>query len=441
MAFLYFFVFCIILVVTIKKKQDVFSPGRFFILTYSLLLSILSLNLSSAQSQWGLSTNLLFWGSCSVFISSGAIIFLLKKATHPFSGSPFNGVKRWIEEDAKKIDWNWFYGIWALCAFIFSASYFFGVFYTGIIPAFAKNPESARITFLTSHIIVNRGWFFGPLSLILATEIVFWADLHKWMLVIVVAFSLLVLALYLTLVTRLDLFRYFLFAIVLFHYGKKRLSLKHFLFFVAIGLGFLLMISFSRIKHESANSFTTSMKIRMPKKYLWASTGYAYVANNFWNFDYAVQKYIDGGSFYPRSFGFELLRPLFFFSHLEGIFSSQYRFDSLYNESVVKVRGLNTIIFIWHFYKDFGLWGMFFLIFILGCGLGIFYQNTMEQPTLLRVSLWAIFIGMIFFSYMVPLWSFWFTYLNVGVLLLAHKKTEICKGPSNDVRSEFPSIA
>jgi oligosaccharide repeat unit polymerase len=170
------------------------------------------------------------------------------------------------------------------------------------------------------------------------------------------------------------------------------------------------------------SSFATGIKIKMPKQFLWAATGYAYIANNFWNFDYAVQKYIDGNSFYPRSFGFELLRPLFFFSHLEGPVSSLHGFDSLYNESVVKVRGLNTVLFIWHFYKDFGLWGTFLLIFLLGCGLGIFYQNTMERPTLLRLCLWSVFIGMIFFSFMVPLWSFWFTYLNVGVFLLAHKK-------------------
>ena len=422
MAFLCFFVFCIVLVAALKNKQDIFSPGRFFVLTYSLLLSISCLNLSAIQSPWGLSTSLLFWGSCSVFISGGTIVFLLKKTLYPFSGPPLNSVKRLIEEDAKKINWMWFLGVWAVCVLLFAFIYFFGFLYTGIVPILSVNPDKARLTFLNSHIIVSVGWFFGPLSLMLATEIVFWANLDKRIKTIVIAFSCLVLALYLTLVTRLDLLRYFLFAIVLFHYGKKRLSLKHFFLLFTIGFGFLLIMSFSRIKYESMSSFATGIKIKMPKQFLWAATGYAYIANNFWNFDYAVQKYIDGNSFYPRSFGFELLRPLFFFSHLEGPVSSLHGFDSLYNESVVKVRGLNTVLFIWHFYKDFGLWGMFLLIFFLGCGLGIFYQNTMERPTLLRLCLWAVFIGMIFFSFMVPLWSFWFTYLNVGVFLLAHKK-------------------
>jgi hypothetical protein len=297
----------------------------------------------------------------------------------------------------------------------------------GVLPMFAANSDKARIDFLSNSMIIMYGWFFGPLSLMLYCEIWWFGIVSRKKKIIAGLVSIVTLLMYLVLVTRLDLFRFFIFAIILFHYGIGNIDLKKAVLIFVGGVSLFMLAVFSRFEQAGIETFMTYMKLDIPVKYAWFSNIYAYVVNNFWNMDYAFTKFVDGTEYYPLSWGFELIRPIIFVTNLTRDFVLAYGFDTIYNDQVTKVSGLNTIIYVWHFYKDFGAFGVFFLTSLFGLLCSVFYVNTLLKPTLLRIAIFSIFVGFIFFSFFVPLWNFWFVYLNIFVYIIAHQYTEKAK--------------
>src|SRR5690606_7913334 len=235
----------------------------------------------------------------------------------------------------------------------------------------------------------------------------------------------LVLGLYMLIVTRYDLFRFLIFAVVLFHYGKGRLKLSHIIAGLTFAVGVFFLAFLIRVNTDAIASCTVRIKVKMPAHLSWASNIYAYLANDFWNCDFAVKKVVDGDHRYPLQYGMGLFRALIWNLRLEGGLIEAYNFDSLFNESATKIDGLNTVVYVWHFYKDFGIAGAFLLPFIAGLFAWKFYLNSMMAPTVFRLSLWGVFSGAIALSFHTPLWELWFLYLNIIVLAVAHRKLRL----------------
>jgi oligosaccharide repeat unit polymerase len=231
-----------------------------------------------------------------------------------------------------------------------------------------------------------------------------------------------VLLLYLTIVTRYDLFRFLVFTVVLYHYGKKRLSPVH------LGAGLiaavtLFLVGFlARVNLDAVGSFNEMIKVKLPHRWAWASNFYAYLANDFWNLDFAIQKYVDGDHYYPMQYGLGLFRSLLWNLRLEGQLDAAYGFDTIMNESATKLKGFNTVVYVWHLYKDFGYVGAFLIPFLAGLFAAKYYFSFLFKPTLFKISLWGIIAGVITLSYHAPLWELWFMYLNLIVLAIAHRK-------------------
>jgi hypothetical protein len=282
-----------------------------------------------------------------------------------------------------------------------------------------------RKLFFGAGFFANFGLFFGPLSLILAAELLLFSTLSRPRAIVVWVVSLSSLLLYFTIITRLDLFRVVLFALVIYHYGKKDLSLAKLLYAFGFSVIFFLIFYFLRIKYDTLNVFTETLRLHMPRGMLWAGNMYTYIANDFWNLDFAFRKYVDGTFSYPLGFGLNFFRPLVGLLGLETPLFHSYGFDSIMNESIIKVKGFNTVVYVWHFYKDFGAFGVYFLPLVLGMLCTTFYINTMHRPTLFRMALWGIFVGFILLSYHGPLWELWFVYINILFLAIAHKQIKL----------------
>jgi hypothetical protein len=159
---------------------------------------------------------------------------------------------------------------------------------------------------------------------------------------------------------------------------------------------------------------------------------YAYAVNNFWNFDFAVRKYVEGAFSYPRQWGFSLVRSGLCLLTLEFPWAQSNGFDSIMNESVTMLKGLNTIVYHWHFYKDFGPFGVFFLPLLFGMIITVFYVNTMHFPTLSRMAVWAQVAPLIVFSFSFALWEFWYVFANLAVIAAAHRRLGTDEGISAD---------
>jgi oligosaccharide repeat unit polymerase len=405
-------------------NKDIFSPIRIFICIYALLLSVNSLHLSGHQTAWSVTTHLFFWGASCCFIAGGSIMLLVNRVTNPDAALDFGFIRTGMRSDSQTLDWKWFFAVWCLCTAVFLASYLVSYAISGSIPIFSSSADAdnARNAFFGASLPSNFGLFFGPISLILGTELLLFGSLVKKRFVLVCAVSLVTIVLYVTIVTRLDLFRFVLFVIVIYHYGVKKLTLAQLSYAFGFSVLFFLLFSVFRIRYDMLGFWAESQNLHMPKEFLWCANLYTYIVNNFWNFDFGIKKYVDGIAGYPHGWGFDLLRPFLYLGHLEGGLEAAYGFDSIMNESVVKVKGFNTVIYIWHFFKDFGAFGVYFLPLVGGMISSIFYINTVNSPTLFRMSLWALFVPFIILSYHAPLWELWFIYMNILVLTIAHKR-------------------
>lgn len=405
-------------------KRDFFSPVRLYVMAYSFFLTINSLMLSRLQTEWSATTKLLFWGASGLFVGAGVLVLLLDKVKGG-KEMDFTAFRAGLKRDAEGLDWDWYFRVFRFCTAVYLLSYLGATLLYGTIPILADHPDKARVDFFTVSLPTSIGLFFGPLSMMLGTEAILFGPYPrrtKWW---IGAFMGLVFFLYLTIAMRLDLFRYFVFALLLYHYGRRQLGLKQFVMAAGAGIAVFVVIYLVRVHGDAINQLNEIAKVRMPPKYIWASQIYAYVVSNFWNMDYGFTRYVDELGHYPLSWGFELFRPVMFLLQAEVGMQKAYGFDSIYNDSVNFVQGMNSTVYLWHFFKDFGAFGVYFLTFSFGLALAFFYRNMGKDPTLFRVSLWALFAGIIIFSITAALWEFWFTYLNIAVLAVAHRRLRL----------------
>lgn len=404
---------------------DLLSPSRVYICVYATLLGFNYMRLSRLQVPWSITSVLLFYGASAAFLAGGLWIWIVGKAKHPGWRLDFEAVREALHRDAETVDWRWFRRVYAVCIAGFLASFGVSMAVIGGVPAFMKEPDQARLAFFTATELTNYGIFLGPISLMLGMVLLWfsrptrrgkrWILASLWMLLI----------LYFTIVTRYDLFRFLIFTVVLYHYGKGRLRPAHALAGLVLAAALFFIGFLVRVNTNSFEAFNELMQIKMPKNLTWAGNFYAYLANDFWNFDFAIRKYVDGDYHYPFQWGLGLFRPLLWNLRLEGALLNAYHFDSLFNESATRLKGLNTVIYVWHLYKDFGIAGALLLPLLGGLFAWKFYFNTLLRPTVLRIGIWGVLAGMIALSYHTPLWELWFLYLNLLILFIAFRKLKI----------------
>ncbi len=424
MTFLFLGIFFCALVSAYYFNRDIFSPARMFICVYALVLAVNALHLSGYQRPWALTTHCLWWGALLCFVAGACIIKTVNGIRNPLVKLDFDSIRVSLKNSALAIDWTWFSRVFFICAAIFIASYFGSYLISGVIPILsnALSADKARIAFFNASLPTNYGLFCGPITLILGSEFVLFSGASKRRIAVVIAISIVTLLLYITIITRLDLFRAVLFGVIMYHYGKKRLMPRHLAIAGALFLVAFLLFFFLRVQYDTFGMWVEAQKVHIPKEFLWCANMYTYVVNNLWNFDYAIRRYVEGVYSYPRQWGFGLTRPVFGLLFLATPFAQSYGFDSIMNESVSMLKGLNTIVFPWHFYKDFGAFGVFFLPLLFGMIITVFYVNTINAPSLSRMAVWAQVAPLIIFSFGFALWEFWFIYVNFAVIAAAHRR-------------------
>ncbi len=408
---------------TLIFRKDIFSPGRVYLSIYSLLLAINSLHLSRVQVPWCFYTRIFFWGACFMFLGGCVLAGLAAKAKFPRWRFDFAAVKQAISMDAAALDWSWFRTVWLACTGIFLASYLTSYFVIGELPILSSSPEQSRLAFNSATGPSYYGLYFGPFSLMLGLEMILFAGLSRRGLLAVAGIFGMVMVLYLTIITRFDIFRFVIFGTVLFHYGKKNLRFSHLaLVFIAILVVFF-SASLIRINEDAMGALTETIKVKLPRNLAWASGFYAYLANDFWNMNYGFEKFAQGNYYHPLSLGMGMLRAVTaYLLQIETGLINTFGYDTVMNSKVELVSGLNTVVYVWHIWKDFGAVGVFLIPLLGGMVLTKFHVNTMLRPTLFRISMWGCLVAIVILSFHFPIWELWFFHVNLLVIAVAHRK-------------------
>lgn len=428
MTFLFASIIASTVFYTLYLKKDFFHPTRIYILLYSLLFGVYSLDLCRFQDQWSSTTHMLFWGGVLCFLGGGAILTFYVRNLH-LAGEvyqlqvPFISEK--LAQSEHETDWNWFLKVTFVICAVFILTYLYIYMKTGIIPINSENPTQDRFLYLGGNIFQAHASASGTLVMMLSAEVLFLKHTTRMQKFLALSMFIVSFVLYFTFVTRMPLVRSFIYIAVLYHYIKKEISIRTILFFILLAVTLFVIGLVIRVDISEFSELAQNLRMNVSNKYLLFINPYAYAVNNIWNLDYAFKKFVDGTYAYNFSYGFEFMRGFLSYIRFENALMNAYNFDTLYNESVTKVSGLNTIIYLWHFYKDFGLFGMFFVSLFLSLVIHTFYFNSMLSPTHFRTAFFGLIICMIFFSFMIPLWSFWNIYYETAVIFVAHKAVKI----------------
>lgn len=417
----------VLLFTTFRNKRDFFHPSRVYLLLYGFLFAVYFLKLSRFQDAWSSTTSMLFSGAVLSFIGGGILVSYYVNHIAPVNRDclRINTVMARVDDTTHPVQWSKLLAVTSLLFVAFTVSYLQGCIRYGIIPIFSDAPDEYRLLFLSGSVFTDIAGGSGPLVMMLCAEVILVKGTTRMQRILAASMLLIAFVLYFTLVTRMPLVRTGIYIVVLYHYLRKPISFKLVLAVTVLVLVFFAFGAVVRINYGGFSELAQNLRIHMPEKYILLTNPYAYAVNNIWNMDFAFKKFIDGNFAYNHSYGFEMFRPVLYYLRMETVLQGAYFFDSMYNESIVKVSGLNSVLYIWHFYKDFGTIGVFAVSLFVGIGLHLFYYNTVLAPTPYRVAMYGLCIAMLAFSFMIPLWSFWNIYLEIAVLTITHKTLRI----------------
>lgn len=138
----------------------------------------------------------------------------------------------------------------------------------------------------------------------------------------------------------------------------------------------LAFISFLAIVYFQTGLFLSQIKLP-----------YDYIANNYWNLDYALS-HTENGWPQPLTYGFTAANGLLSFLPMWGEILKQLQFDTIYNESICKVKGLNTVSFQWHLFRDFGMFSLVLGSFLLGTFTTWIWKRILHRPNPMHIVLY-----------------------------------------------------
>lgn len=126
---------------------------------------------------------------------------------------------------------------------------------------------------------------------------------------------------------------------------------------------------------------------------------YKYVANNYWNLDYALNPPNDK-EIHPHTYGIDFFSGLFEYARLSGSFKNSFHWDDAFNDRIQKVEGFNTVNYLWDLYKDFHLFGVVVIPLLCGIGLSVLHLRLCKSFTPRQILFYTYFI------YFVGWWFF-----------------------------------
>ena len=241
----------------------------------------------------------------------------------------------------------------------------------GYIPLFTSRPDKARVIFgiFGLHHILNS--INAVLFLIIQYFIFVKAKVKKKLLLILV--FILSMGNYVLFVQRFGFFIFLMMSFCLFYYTSKKVRLRTYIIFAAIGIFLIVGIQSLRTT-ELINAYLFyDSKMKFSTQYSEFTLPYMYISMNMENF---VKYY---SHIENHSFGFFTFDFLFEGSSTRRLISEYFGFKKL----GFFIGGYNTYPFFWPYYYDFGIAGLAIIPFIIGFIISEIYYYLHRNPGIL----------------------------------------------------------
>lgn len=374
-----------------RMKKDFFSPASVYIFFQCLTLSIAYLQMDKAMTPFHLKTWGVWIGALLSFTSASLLYQWVDAQKNPLQKeNPEKG----FEDVRRFYNWKWHFVFASVTLVLYLIGVFSIIQNVGTLILFSGNPSywtSPKIDYgISAHLFSS-----APLVAILFGVGMF-KSVNPWRLsrwisrVVAPAICVLSVCAY---PSRTSLFMCVGFVAILFNFLRKRISVLLIAALLGLGISAFVFVASARSQYAGNNSMesmTMDVAMTMP---------YRYVANNYWNLDYALNPPTDR-EIHPFTYGIDFFSGMLDYLRVSGSLKNSFGWDGVFNESVQKVPGYNTTGYLWEVYKDFGLFGCFVVPFLVGLALSVFYARLKRQMTIRRVMLYVMFI------YFVGFWFF-----------------------------------
>lgn len=417
--------FCLFRVVWLKR--DFFSPISIYCFTQFLTLGIAFLRLDSAMTDFHAKTWMV-WILGLLSFCSGCFLVTQYARTKRISCELHPPVP------PKGYNWNIHLAFSFLAFLLFLVGVYGVIQKAGNLIVLTSNPAS----WMSKD--VDYGFFAlllssGPLSVLMFGVAAFkkFNDnvrvrrISKIMLLVTIVLNLMAYP------NRTSLFCNVGFLIIMSNFLFKRISPFVIMFVMALAIGGFVGISSVRSQYGSGDIKGKAMDVVMKLPYM-------YVANNYWNMDYALNPPTDK-EIHPHTYGIDFFAGLFEYARVTGSFRNSFRWDDAFNDRIQKVYGFNTVNYLWEVYKDLYMVGVCLLPFLCGIALTLLHLRLCRPFTPRQVILYTFFIyfvGWSFFTtgYKQGLYCVWCAFIFIA--------TTICAGRGKSVgcdRADLPADA
>lgn len=368
-------------------KKDFFSPANVYCFSQSITLGISYLKYNAAMTDFHVKTWCIWCGALiSFFVGASCVRMFWKTKNLP---KHFCSVK-----EIAPVNYNW--KLHMICAFFVLFCYLLGV--VGIVQVagnlllLTKEPSlwmTAKVDYGYWAILFNS----SPLVMMFFGVAAFKSlNPHKGIrvlarVIIPIVFVINIFAY----PNRGTLFFSLGVLLILFNYLKKKIPSAAIMLCLLVALGAFVGISELRSQYgTSVKDVAINSALDLP---------YKYVANNYWNLDYAVNPLPDK-EIHPHTYGIDFFAGIFDYLRLTGSIRNSFGWDGLFNERVQKIQGLNTTGYLWDVYKDLYMPGVVFFPFFCGVALTLLHLSLSRKITPRNLLLYTMFI------YLVAWWFF-----------------------------------
>ena len=359
-------------------KEDFFRPSTLYFLVQMIMLGVSYMKFLPMMSDFNYSTWLVWGGGMFCFLVG---CYMTDFAWRSYGGPPLQKTLSVHGE----YDWvcHFFLSFLALAYFLVGV---FGVIsVTGNLVLFTDNP-SIWLTGKDNEVLKYADFFttgamvvglFAVASFKSMNPVRWVRHASRFMVVFTIVLS------FMTYPSRgINMLCIGMF-LILFNYLRGRFSWPSLALVTVLVCVFFVAVA--SLKGQYGNSDITDGKNAKEAVLLL----YRYVANNYWNLDYAFNRMSDIPE-HEWTYGIDAFFGVTHLMHIGDGIQQSFGWDSPYNESVIKCTGFNTIPYLWDAYKDFGLPGVFLLPFFFGVLFTFCYHKMATAKTPLMLLLTAM---------------------------------------------------
>lgn len=257
---------------------------------------------------------------------------------------------------------------------------------------FAKNPTK----WMDKD--VNYGYYslllnFGPLCVLLFGSAVFKKfNSIPWIRIIATIMVLVTISMnFMAYPNRTALFFNIGFFLIMINYLYKRISPLLITAILCLAITAFVIVSNVRNQYgSSVKGKAMDVVMELP---------YKYVANNYWNLDYALNPQNDN-EIHPHTYGIDFFNGIFEYARVSGSFRNSFRWDNAFNKRIQKVFGFNTVNYLWDVYKDLYFIGVIIFPLLCGIALSVLHLKLCKPFTPRQVLFYT------YFCYFVGWWFF-----------------------------------